>query len=125
MGDDIGYSDDARIKNAWRIARFCRFLAYQDQIVVCATVSLYHAVREFLRTEIVNYHEIFISVPLETLVARDQKSLYSQGLQGNRADVLGVNQNFELPSHPDLVIENVSSLDNIFEHLDRIIALAD
>lgn len=113
MGNDLGYSDADRKENAWRIARWCNFLAQQGIIVVCATISLYDEVRSWLRDNVSSFHVVFVDPPLAVLRARDQKGLYSSAEMslGSAANlpVAGINQAVERPADADLVISNESN----------------
>ena len=46
--NDLGYSLEERKKNAWRIVKLCEYLCNQGLIVVCATVSLYNEIHEYI-----------------------------------------------------------------------------
>ena len=99
--EDLGYSDEDRLKGARRGFRLCRMLAEQGIDVVCCSISMYSQVRNWNRENIENYREIYIKVSREVLVHRDQKGLYSSGRQ-----VVGVDLPFDEPQSPDFVVEN-------------------
>ena len=101
FGEDAGYTQEARLQWAGRIFRVCRFLAGQGIDVVCCSIAMFHSVREWNREHIENYKEIYIKVKKETLLARNQKGLYTAG-----KNVVGVDLPFDEPQHPDLVVEN-------------------
>jgi adenylylsulfate kinase len=84
----------------------CRMLSRQGMDVVCATISMFHQVRAWNRTHIHNYCEIYLRVPMEVLVARDQKGLYGQALAGAIDNVIGVNAPFEEPEASDIIVDN-------------------
>lgn len=102
FGDDLGYEREDRIKCAMRYARLCDMLESQDINVICCTISMFHCVREWNRQNIHNYHEIYIRASMETLQSRNQKGLYSAA----KANVVGVNIEFEEPKNPNLVLQN-------------------
>ena len=81
-------------------------LSEQGIDVVCATISLFRECQEWNRTHIARYCEIYLRVPMEVLVQRDQKQLYSRALRGEITDVMGVDLPVEEPSRPDIVIDN-------------------
>ena len=116
LGDDLGYDPQDRLKNAWRLARFCRLLVSQGASVVCATVSLYWDIHEFNRQNNRNYFEVLVECPMEELVRRDQKGLYTESLQGKNPHVVGITLPFELPKSPDLVVHNER-----IDHLDFVV----
>lgn len=81
--------------------RLCRLLARQGHVVVCATISLHHAVHEWNRKHLPGYTEVFLNVPLDELRRRDPKGVYGAG-----RNVVGVDLKAELPRAPDLMIAN-------------------
>lgn len=99
--EDIGYGDEDRVKGARRTFRVARMLADQGIDVVVCSICMYSAVRDWNREHIEHYREIYIKVTRETLLRRNQRSLYTQG-----TNVVGVDLPFDEPRHPDLVVEN-------------------
>jgi cytidine diphosphoramidate kinase len=106
---DLGYSPSDRRKNAWRIARLARMLSHQGFHVVVPTVSMFHEVREWLRSEVPGYREIYLRVPLEVLRERDKKGLYSGFENGAVTGVAGLDVGIEEPTCPDLILDNAEA----------------
>ncbi|OUO41059.1 adenylyl-sulfate kinase [Flavonifractor sp. An306] len=102
FGDDLGYTPEQRLKSAMRNARLCKLLFDQGLDVVCCTISMFDSVRDWNRTHIPGYCEIYVKASMETLRRRDQKGLYSQG----ENDVAGVHFAIEEPKEPDLILCN-------------------
>jgi cytidine diphosphoramidate kinase len=113
MGADLGYDPADRLRNAQRVSRLCAELAEQGLTVVCATVSLFHQIHAWNRAHCPGLYEVLVRVSPETLLARDQKGLYSGGLAGEVAHVVGVNQACELPLEPDLIVDNDAGVDPV------------
>lgn len=101
FGEDSGYTNEARLKWAGRIFRVCKMLSDQGIDVVCCSIAMFESVRAWNRANIPNYKEIYIRVKKETLIARNQKGLYTSG-----SNVVGVDLPFDEPQSPDLVIQN-------------------
>ncbi len=99
--EDIGYSDADRVKGASRTFRVAKMLSDQGIDVVVCSICMYSAVRDWNRENIERYKEIYIKVKRETLLARNQKHLYTDG-----KDVVGVDLPFDEPQSPDVVIAN-------------------
>ena len=106
LGNDLGYSNADRLENARRIGRLCRMLAAQGQQVVCSTVSLFHECHAWNRAHLPRYVEVLVSVSEQTLLARDQKQLYSRARAGIDTNLPGAGQPYELPLKPHLVLDN-------------------
>lgn len=114
--EDIGYTDEDRLKGAHRTFRVCKMLSDQGIDVVVCSICMYSAVREWNRENIENYREIYIKVSRETLIQRNQKGLYTGG-----KNVVGVDLPFDEPKFPDFVIHNDGSQtpDEIVTWLER------
>ncbi len=79
FGEDVGYTNDERLRWAGRIFRVCKLLSDQGIDVVCCSIAMYQSVRAWNRANIPNYKEIYLRVKPETLLARNQKGLYTGG----------------------------------------------
>ena len=101
FGEDVGYTNDERLRWAGRIFRVCKLLSDQGIDVVCCSIAMYQSVRAWNRANIPNYKEIYLRVKPETLLARNQKGLYTGG-----HNVVGVDLPFDEPQTPDLIIQN-------------------
>jgi len=110
FGDDLGYTKEDRYKAAMRYAKLCNFLTSQGLDVVCCTVSMFNAVRDWNRENTKNYIEVYLKVPQEVLQERDQKGMYSGQQQGTTNNVVGVDLVMEEPQNPNIIIENDGSL---------------
>ena len=118
MGNDLGKDLDGRVKNAFRIARTCRWLSSQGIHVVCATVSLYRDVHAWNRENIANYFEILVEASVEARRLRDTKGLFTRP---GKAGELGVDQPFDLPTQPDHIVKNDDGLDSLRAEAVRIV----
>ncbi|MCI9377198.1 MAG: adenylyl-sulfate kinase [Eubacterium sp.] len=106
FGNDLGYSKEERFLCAMRYARLCKLLVDQGMYVICCTISMFDQVRGWNRSNIANYVEVYIEVPVAVLEERNQKNLY-QGLKtGAAKDVVGVDLELELPKEPDVRLLN-------------------
>ena len=101
FGEDVGYTQEERLRWAGRIFRVCKLLSDQGIDVVCCSIAMFDSVRRWNRANIPNYKEIYVRVTKETLIKRNQKGLYTSG-----HNVVGVDLPFDEPKSPDLVIQN-------------------
>ena len=95
-----------RRANAERITELCSWLDRQDINVVCCILSIFPEMRAKNKDRFSDYFEVFVSVPFETLVARDTKNLYAPALAGDIKNVGGVDIPFPEPTDADFVLEN-------------------
>ncbi len=129
MGNDLGYSQNDRLKNAQRLARMNHYLLEHGISVVCSTVSLYKEIHAWNRKYIKNLIEVLIHVPAEILKKRDSKKLYSRAESGRITDLVGIHQTFDMPKKPDMSIANHGSRKIFLAHAksiaQRVLASSD
>tara|TARA_B110000483_G_C17917797_1_gene435601 strand:+ start:207 stop:719 length:513 start_codon:yes stop_codon:yes gene_type:complete len=120
FGHDLGYSKKDRFKNAQRICQLGKFLNDQGFNVVTAILSLFPENREWNRSNIKNYYEVFIDAPLEDLIKRDSKGLYEKFSKGEISEVAGMDIEFLKPERADLVIKNTDSKESLLNYAELI-----
>lgn len=109
VGDDLGHDPKARLENAYRISRFCRYMRLQEVSVICATMSLYPEIWSWNRANISDYREVYLKVDQAVLRSRDPKGIYARIDRGHERNVVGVDLPFQEPPNPDLILENNDS----------------
>lgn len=98
-----GFDSESRRALAFTYARLGRLLASQGHVAVCATISLFHAVRAWSRESIPHYFEVFLDVGEEERRRRDPKGLYRRQAAGDLPAMMGADLLPELPESPDMV----------------------
>lgn len=119
-GNDLGYTLADRKKNADRICRMGQFLELQGIDVVCAILSMFPESRQWNRSNLRDYFEVFIDAPMTQLVQRDPKGLYRRALSGDTKEVAGVDLDFPIPEAPDLVIENDKGVTKLLDYTSQL-----
>ncbi|MDR0677328.1 MAG: adenylyl-sulfate kinase [Holosporaceae bacterium] len=114
-GNDLGYDLVDRKKNAFRIVKLCEYLYNQGVIVVCATVSLYKEIHEYIYVHFKRPQIIFLDISPEILLERNQKKLYTKG-----ANVIGIHMEYDKPDHPSIVKRLVDSC-RVFKEMDKMV----
>lgn len=123
FGNDLGHSLDDRKRNAERMMRLCRWLDGEGIDVVCAILSLFPEHRDWMRANVVNYHEVYIDAPLDQVQARDVKGLYARFAAGETRQVAGLDLEFRAPDTPDTRIVNDGDKDALMAHVDPLARL--
>jgi len=118
--DNQDYSAEGRRKYAESARNLLKLLTSQNINIICCVVGMMDSVRDWNRANIPNYFEIYLKVPLDILIKRDQKNLYSRALKGELSNVVGIDIEAEEPKSPDMLIDNDGS-ERIEEIVDRII----
>ncbi len=124
MGGDLGHSLEDRRQNGWRICRMCSYFDKQGINVVCATLSQFHEQQKWNRETFSRYFEVFVDAPMDVLIARDQKGLYSGALAGTVKNVVGIDMPFPPPVAADLVVANATPVNDFMPLAETILAKA-
>jgi adenylyl-sulfate kinase len=104
LSKGLGFSKEDRDTNIRRIGWVCEVLSRNDVIAIGAAISPYRAIRDEIRERIPNFFEVFVDVPLEVLIQRDTKGLYKKALAGEIKGFTGIDDPYEPPLDPELVI---------------------
>jgi adenylyl-sulfate kinase len=120
LSKGLGFSREDRDTNIKRIAFVCGLLTRNGVACVSAAISPYREAREWARTEIGNFVEVYVKCPLEVCQARDVKGLYKQVAEGKLKGFTGIDDPYEEPEHPELIVE--TDKETIEESLGRIFA---
>jgi len=109
FGGQHGHSVEDRKNLAMHYSRLCKMLTDQGIDVVITTISMFTEVRNWNRANIKGYTEIYLKVPMDILIQRDQKQLYSRAIQGEVENVMGVDVEIDAPESPDIILQNDGS----------------
>lgn len=105
LSKGLGFSREDRNTNIKRIAFVCNLLTRNGVVCISAAISPYREAREWARKEIGNFVEVYVKCPIEVCRQRDVKGLYKLVDEGKIKGFTGVDDPYEEPEHPDLVIE--------------------
>ena len=105
LSPDLGFTKADRETHARRVVYLSKLLAKNGIITLVSLIAPYRSFREYARREIVDYVEVYVKTPLETCIKRDPKGLYKKALKGEITDMTGLQDPYEEPANPELVIE--------------------
>jgi sulfate adenylyltransferase len=116
----LGFSKEDRDINIRRIGFVASEIVQHGGAVVCAAVSPYRATRNECRSMIGSYRfiEIFVDTPLQVCEERDTKGLYALARAGNIKNFTGIDDPYEPPVNPEIVIGTVRT--SAEENAERI-----
>ena len=100
------YTTEGRRKTAYMNLRLCKMLTDQGIDVVAAFIGMNDEYREWNRQNIENYYEVYQKVPIDELIRRDSKGIYSRALNHEITNVYGIDLPYEEPKCPDIQIVN-------------------
>ena len=118
LSKGLGFSREDRDTNIKRIAFVCGLLTRNGVICISAAIAPYRDARAWARQEIGNFMEVYVKCPIEVCRQRDVKGLYKLVDEGKITGFTGVDDPYEEPEHPELVVE--TSKESIEESVDRI-----
>lgn len=105
---DLGFAAADRTENIRRVGHVAALFADAAFICISAFISPYRADRESARRAAGGrFHEIFIRADLATCERRDPKGLYRRARAGTIKDFTAIDDIYEPPQHPDLMIDTV------------------
>jgi adenylyl-sulfate kinase len=120
LSKGLGFSREDRDTNIKRIAYVCGLLTRNGVISISAAIAPYSEARAWARQEIGNFVEVYVKCPLEVCRQRDVKGLYKLVDEGKIQHFTGVDDPYEEPEQPDLVIE--TDKQSIAQSVDAILA---
>jgi adenylylsulfate kinase len=103
---DLGFSREDRDENVRRIGFVASLLARNGVIVLCPVIAPYRAARDEVRAlhEAGQFVEVHVATPVEICSDRDVKGLYAQQKAGNLTGLTGVDDPYEPPLNPEVVV---------------------
>ncbi len=108
---DLGFSKADRNQNIRRLAFVASKLSAHKVVAIMCAINPYEDIRQEIANAYLDVKTVYISCQLDELIRRDTKGLYKKALlpDGHPDKVnnlTGVNDPFEAPRNPDLLIES-------------------
>lgn len=106
----LGFSKEDRDINIRRIGFVASEIARHGGVAICAAISPYRAVRNDVRAMVGGdrFIEVFVDTPLDVCEARDPKGMYAKARRGELPGFTGVDDPYEPPLHPEIVLGTLS-----------------
>jgi adenylylsulfate kinase len=105
LSRDLGFSKEDREIHAMRVAFVSKLLSRNGVAVIVALISPYRSFRQAIREDIDDFIEIFVRCPVDECAKRDPKGLYAKALAGEIKDFTGVDDPYEDPENPELILD--------------------
>ncbi|OXM16318.1 adenylyl-sulfate kinase [Paenibacillus herberti] len=100
----LGFSYEERIENIRRIVYVSELLARNGVITIVSAITPYQEMRDYARSVIVDYAEVFVDSPLEACERRDVKGLYAKARNKEIECFTGISDPYEIPDHPEITL---------------------
>jgi adenylyl-sulfate kinase len=120
LSKGLGFSKEDRDTNIRRIGFVAKLLSRNGAVAITAAISPYRDVRDEMRRAIGRFVEVYVSCPIDVLKERDVKGLYKKALAGEIKHFTGVDDPYEAPLKPEVLIE--SHQESVEKSVARIIA---
>ena len=108
LNADLGFSAEDRAENVRRGGPFARLMADAGLVALVPLISPYRADRDVVRGLHLQaglpFLEVFVDAPIELCEARDPKGLYAKARAGELQGFTGIDDPYEPPSDPELVL---------------------
>jgi adenylylsulfate kinase len=125
LSSDLGFDRKSRETHAGRVTFVAKVLARNGAIPIVALISPYRSSRAKARADIGRFVEVYVSTPLDVCEQRDVKGLYKKARAGEVKEMTGIDDPYEPPETPDIVVETVhhapaESAEYILRELTRL-----
>ncbi|MBQ04289.1 adenylyl-sulfate kinase [Candidatus Bathyarchaeota archaeon] len=119
LTSDLGFTKQDRDENIKRVTFVAKLLTRNGVAVLATFVSPYRARRIKTREEIGEFIEVYTRTPVEVCIDRDVKGMYKKALQGEISNFTGVDDPYEEPEDPELVLD--TSKESIEESVENVL----
>jgi adenylylsulfate kinase len=126
LSKGLGFSKEDRDTNILRIGFVAELLTRNGVATICCPISPYRATRDAVRERIGAFVEVYVHATVEEIAAnRDPKGLYAKALAGEITGFTGVDDPYEPPEHPEVVVDTIvetpeESLRTVLETLSAL-----
>ncbi len=104
----LGFSREDRDENVRRVGEVATLFADASVVALVPLVSPYRAARDGVRRRVfdagLRFVEVHVATPLEECERRDPKGLYARARSGELTGMTGIDDPYEAPLRPDLVL---------------------
>ena len=100
------WSKDSRIKHSEKVAKLANSFLEKGISICVAKISPFEEMRVAAKNIMKEHQffEVFVDAPLEICEKRDVKGMYKEARNGKLENFCGVNEKFEIPKNPDLIL---------------------
>lgn len=107
LNSDLGFSPEDRKANIRRVTHVAKLFRNAGLITLVSLISPYEESRRLARETIGSgsFLEVYVKASVETCRQRDPKQLYKKADAGKIADFTGIDDKYEPPVNPDLVLD--------------------
>ncbi|MBW8367005.1 MAG: sulfate adenylyltransferase subunit CysN [Arenimonas sp.] len=110
LNRDLGFTDEDRVENIRRVAEVAKLMSDAGLIVLVSFISPFRAERRMARELFApgEFLEVYVDTSLEEAERRDLKGLYAKARAGQIRNFTGIDSPYEVPEHPELVLDTLN-----------------
>ncbi|MGZ4131463.1 MAG: adenylyl-sulfate kinase [Actinomycetota bacterium] len=109
LSKGLGFSKEDRDLNILRIGFVANLLTRNGVATICCPISPYKETRDANRALIGEFVEVYVHATVDEIAAhRDPKGLYKKALAGEITGFTGVDDPYEAPEDPEIVVDTMS-----------------
>ena len=116
LNRDLGFDRAGRDENVRRVAEVAKLFAEAGVVAVVALISPYAEARRLARelheSAGLSFVEVYVSTPVAECAVRDPKGLYARARSGTVGGFTGVDDPYEVPAAPELVIDGTAPIED-------------
>ena len=120
LSKGLGFTRADRDENIRRIAWVASLGTRHGATMLVSAISPYDEGRREAREQIDQFVEVYVKCSLDQLIERDTKGLYARALAGEIENFTGVNDPYEAPVDPEIVVE--TDMESVEESAAKIIS---
>ena len=119
LSKGLGFTREDRDENIRRIAWVAALGTRHGATMLVSAISPYTDGRREAREQIGSFVEVYVKCSLDELIERDPKGLYARALAGEIENFTGVNDPYEAPVSPEIVVE--TDMESVEQSAARIL----
>lgn len=103
---ELGFTKKDKDENVLRLGRLAVRFESCGVIALVAAIAPYEAARQAIRSLSYRFVEVHMKCPVEVCRGRDPRGLYADADKGVVKNVPGVDDPYEVPRFPEIVVES-------------------
>jgi adenylylsulfate kinase len=110
LNRNLGFSAEDRQENIRRIGEVAKLFTDAGVVVIASFISPYRQDRDAVRANLAagDFVEVYVKVSVAAAAKRDPKGLYKKAMAGQIKGFTGIDDPYEEPVSPELVIDTES-----------------
>ncbi len=105
LSPKLGFSAEDRNLHNRRVIYLSKLLMRNGVNVIVSLISPYRETRDYARSQLARFIEVYVKASIEECIRRDPKGLYKRALAGEIKQFTGIDDPYEEPLNPEVVVD--------------------